>query len=79
MALIECSECGGEVSDRASSCPNCGIAILDMVHKKTAQSGPTTSKSEGTGVVIKIIMFIVFLLGTAFIRACAKSIGESLP
>jgi hypothetical protein len=24
MALIKCSECGKEVSDRASACPNCG-------------------------------------------------------
>lgn len=24
MALIECKECGNEVSDKAESCPNCG-------------------------------------------------------
>ena len=27
MALIKCSECGHEVSDKASACPNCGCPI----------------------------------------------------
>lgn len=27
MALINCPECGKEVSDKAKTCPNCGIAI----------------------------------------------------
>ncbi len=27
MALIKCPECGHEVSDKASSCPNCGYPI----------------------------------------------------
>ena len=28
MALIKCSECGKDVSDKASSCPNCGNPII---------------------------------------------------
>lgn len=27
MALINCPECGKEISDQASSCPNCGVTI----------------------------------------------------
>ena len=27
MALINCSECGKEVSDKAKACPNCGCPI----------------------------------------------------
>lgn len=27
MALIKCTECGKEVSDKASACPNCGCPI----------------------------------------------------
>lgn len=27
MALIKCPECGKEISDRASTCPNCGCPI----------------------------------------------------
>lgn len=28
MALIKCSECGKEVSDKAATCPNCGNPIV---------------------------------------------------
>jgi|InofroStandDraft_1065614.scaffolds.fasta_scaffold91308_2 hypothetical protein len=27
MALINCPECGKEISDQAETCPNCGIAL----------------------------------------------------
>ena len=27
MAMIQCSECGKEISDKAASCPNCGAAV----------------------------------------------------
>ncbi len=31
MALIKCTECGHEVSDKASTCPNCGSPIEKKV------------------------------------------------
>lgn len=30
MALIKCTECGKEVSDKAAVCPNCGFPISEM-------------------------------------------------
>lgn len=30
MALIQCPECGKDVSDMANSCPNCGFSIQNM-------------------------------------------------
>lgn len=30
MALIRCSECGKEFSDKAASCPNCGCPTSEM-------------------------------------------------
>ena len=27
MALIKCSECGNQVSDKATACPNCGAPV----------------------------------------------------
>ena len=27
MALVECGECGNEVSDTASACPKCGASM----------------------------------------------------
>lgn len=31
MALIKCPECGKQVSDKAATCPNCGVAIAKML------------------------------------------------
>ena len=29
MALINCPECGKEISDKAESCPNCGYRLIE--------------------------------------------------
>lgn len=31
MALIKCTECGKEISDKAERCPNCGYPIKDIL------------------------------------------------
>jgi len=33
MALIPCKECGKEISDKAVTCPNCGIPIPKEIGK----------------------------------------------
>ena len=30
MALIKCSECGKQISDKAKTCPNCGNQISQL-------------------------------------------------
>lgn len=37
MALIKCNECGHEVSDRASACPNCGCPASEFVSSITQE------------------------------------------
>lgn len=51
MALIKCSECGHEVSDKASSCPNCG--------------NPVDRKSNGSWKkpIIGIAFFLIIIAG----------------
>lgn len=48
MALITCSECGREVSDRASACPQCGAPIENS--SPNAQ-GPETVTTDGEAFV----------------------------
>ena len=43
MALIKCSECGKEISDKAVACPHCGCPVSEMT---TIQSDVTTSFKE---------------------------------
>ena len=34
MALIPCPECGREISDRAATCPNCGVSVPDLLKEQ---------------------------------------------
>lgn len=52
MALTECPECGGQVSDKAMACPNCGCPIetdlLDNCHHEDASFRITKDESDTT-------------------------------
>ena len=56
MALIRCTECGNEVSDKARACPKCGVPIggaLDAVALR--RPVPVTT---GRVIVALLISFV---------------------
>lgn len=63
MALIKCPECGKEVSDKASSCPNCGFS-----NKKQINVNKT-----------KIIVSVFILLAIAIAFLIIKRFSSSIP
>lgn len=73
MALIKCIECGKEISDKASSCPNCGIPIASQVSSGegfTFNSGPqsTTKKpNKNFAKTVKTIIGVIVILVVALI------------
>ena len=46
MALIDCSECGKQVSEKASSCPNCGNPMVKQSISNSASHQPTSTISS---------------------------------
>lgn len=55
MALIKCSECGKEISDKASTCPHCGcpvdISIVETTSEtEFAENDLVVPESEGSKV-----------------------------
>ena len=46
MALIKCSECGKEISDKASACMNCGCPINSNKDKETIAKNQSTGRKE---------------------------------
>ena len=63
MALIKCSECGHEVSDKAASCPKCGAPIAGAsetlaagVQIKTIQE---TSKKFKLQTILSVSLIII--------------------
>ena len=51
MALIKCSECGREISDKASSCPHCGCPVTgteELVEKLAVEKNDSEGNKEET-------------------------------
>lgn len=52
MALIECFECGNQVSDAAATCPKCGVAISSNMKQNTIS---TDEIEKPTGMIKKFL------------------------
>ncbi len=62
MALIECPECGREVSDKALACPHCGNPIAPA--ERPPVVGRAVAKAaKGLGILLIILIIIFGLLG----------------
>ena len=44
MAIIQCYECGADVSDQAQSCPHCGAVQSKWARVKAEQKAKTQAK-----------------------------------
>lgn len=66
MALIQCHECGKEISDSADTCPGCGAPVRAKRHKK-GDTVPYTdhevavllSKKKKTNHILHLILSII--------------------
>jgi type II secretory pathway pseudopilin PulG len=73
MALINCSECGHEVSDKAASCPNCGAPI-----EQDGDSYEGNENKQGLNPKTKAIIAVVAALvmvgwvGSSFLEELAS-------
>lgn len=68
MALINCPECGKEISDQAATCPNCGHP------QRVPEPAPSTANTKGnnTGCAIAGVAGVCILL-FALLTMCGKS------
>ena len=60
MALIKCSECGKEASDKANACPNCGAPIKEDPIKKEINAGINVTKKLAIVLIIVLSLIILF-------------------
>lgn len=77
MSLIECPECGKQISDKAKSCPNCGCPIMvGNTSMQTTTIKNADQKVSGLSVVALIFSIIgcTFIIGIvlAIIDLCKK-------
>jgi TM2 domain-containing membrane protein YozV len=52
MALIDCSECGKQISDRAAACPSCGVPVVIQPTKTMVVTAP---KSRSLAVLLAMV------------------------
>lgn len=72
MALIKCSECGREISDKAGTCPGCGAPVSAVAGAQAQSQRPpvrvgynreTDSFSGTMAMVVKLAMRAIQQLG----------------
>lgn len=61
MALIDCPECSKQVSDAATSCPQCGYPIHRPASAQASPSHPDVQTIEATGKGPKFAQLIGML------------------
>lgn len=86
MALIKCPECGREISDKAASCPNCGmpLAATDVTANtecrpsETLYAPPITiiqEKYRGAFATCRLILGILSIVFSLIILAQSLLVG----
>ena len=63
MALIKCKECGHEVSDKASMCPNCGCPIESLGAAKEEVMYEEPKKKNGWIWALIVAVLLCILVG----------------
>lgn len=80
MALIACSECGNQVSDKAPTCPHCGAPVAGTPAPPAphviVQHAPPAKKSSGCGTLIVVV--IVALILFAAIGQCSRESSSGI-
>lgn len=70
MSLIKCNECGKEISDKATTCPNCGCPISVKPKDEAIKNNAKKKKSHTPSILIIIICIIAF---SAIVNGISKS------
>lgn len=76
MAMIFCNECGREISDRATNCPNCGCPLPKNSAIQAQEQRPKEGKISGLSITALILSVLgcTFIIGVilAIIDLCMK-------
>lgn len=80
MPMINCPECGKQISDKADKCPNCGYPLHISTTPQTQQMPQQESKKKGNlglDILIAILLFIMPLAPIGIIIMWVKKVPQS--
>ena len=83
MALVDCSECGKQISDKASSCPHCGSPVSNISSIKVGIEKPIELTAKRFKL-ISLLSVLIFLFGWVLFfiiisNTPSKTTGSFLP
>lgn len=64
MALVNCAECGREISDVATTCPQCGAPGPGLVRQALAANASRATWSAGCtlAIAVPLVLGILYAL-----------------
>jgi uncharacterized membrane protein YvbJ len=66
MAIIECPQCGEEISDQAKTCPKCGfsvrVALLARYIERYKTENPKTYQAVKLILIVIVVSLFFWLL-----------------
>lgn len=85
MALVKCSECGNQISDKAASCPHCGAPQENVAESnlKQCKTPPSTGSEETLmgrlGIYIKFLvkcgalLLVIYYVAPSFFSSSSET------
>lgn len=67
MAMIKCSECGKEISDKADKCPNCGAPVLQNSTNAQADMRKNAQKQVNKNSTLGVTALIFSIIGCTLV------------
>ena len=71
MALIQCTECGAMISDKAKSCPKCGCPVE---HDDQVEESSNRPRRIGKWILIAVIAILAISSGVAYFTMSKENI-----
>lgn len=75
MALINCDECGKEISEKATTCPNCGNTLKKVSYEKKPKKPSGCLKFF---LIFFVVIFIVIVAGIVGTNLMNDEIQKSI-
>lgn len=75
MALIKCTECGAEISDKAASCPKCGNPMIQAAMSPELVSEIPALVQKNGGAMTKFSTWAIWMVNIIVILAIAGMIS----
>lgn len=65
MALIKCSDCGAEISDKATACIKCGAPMAAVLSPTSKQGIVTTQQTSKVYKFFQVVGAVAMIVGVA--------------